>query len=528
MKKKAFLSKVSGSVLALLLLTCNLVTAAPAEKHSYLVGLMPGASSKALSAPGIEMKEQWDNLGAMRIEASANAAQGLAHNPNVSYVEEDRVVHATSATGTSYTDGDLTWGLQAVNAQQAWNLGASGQTIKVCVLDTGIDYNHPEFNRNGTSVIKASKNFVKDKHRDATDGYGHGTHVAGTIVGQTANSGSRIGAAPNVDLFVARVLGDDGSGATSGIINGLNWCQQNGAKIASLSLGSSQGSKTEQKAFDQAYQNGMLSIAASGNDSGPIGYPAKYSSVVAVGAVDSNFNLASFSNYGAEQEVVAPGVGTLSSVPRGKGKKTSASENGTVYSSHELEYSGLGNVSGPLVDCGLADSTTSCANKPASGAWIALINRGSIAFSDKILNVTAQGASAAIITNNDSVNADDPGSFTLGSAGNWIPAISVSYNGGVSIRAGGLGSANVTVSAWDYSYFEGTSMATPHVSAVAALAWSANPKLTNVDIRSILKKSAKDLGTAGWDSSFGYGIVQADAAVKLANPNIAVKTAKAN
>ncbi|REE78545.1 PA domain-containing protein [Paenibacillus taihuensis] len=518
---KGLLWKVTGSSLSLLLLAANLVTAAPAEKHSYLVGIVHGASQNELSAPGIEMKEQWDKLDAVRIEASPAAAQGLSHNPNVTYVEDDRIVHAMKAAvkSTSYTDSTYTWGLQAINAQSAWNMGAAGRNIKVCALDTGIDYGHPEFVSNGISVIKASKNFVKDGHPDATDGYGHGTHVAGTIVGQTSSSGSRIGVAPSIDLYVARVLGDDGTGATSGIINGLNWCQQNGAKIASLSLGSDRGSKTEQKAFDQAYQNGMLSIAASGNDSGPIGYPAKYSSVVAVGAIDSSLNLASFSNFGAEQEVVAPGVGTLSSVPRGTGMNPSASEDGTVYKSGAVEYSSYGNVTGPLVECGLADTATSCVSKPATGSWIALINRGSNAFSDKIANAKAQGASAAIIANNDTANADDAGSFTLGGAGNWIPTISVSYNNGIAIRNNGLASGNVTVSKWDYAYYEGTSMATPHVSAVAALAWSVNPNLTNKQIRSILQQSAKDLGKAGWDSSFGYGLVQADAAVQLAIGN---------
>lgn len=521
MIKKGLLWKVTGSALSLLLLAANFVTAAPAENHSYLVGMVHGVSPKALAAPGIEVKEQWDKLDAVHIEASPAAAQGLSHNPNITYVEDDRIVHATKATtkSTTYTDTSYTWGLQAVDAQAAWNLGATGQNIKVCVLDTGIDYGQPEFVRNGVSVIKASKNFIRDGHPDATDGYGHGTHVAGTIVGQTSNSGSRIGVAPGIDLYVARVLGDDGTGSTSGIINGLNWCQQNGTQIASLSLGSDRGSKTEQKAFDQAYQNGMLSIAASGNDSGPIGYPAKYSSVVAIGAIDRSLNLASFSNFGAEQEVVAPGVGTLSSVPRGTGMIPSASEDGTIYKSGAVEYSPYGNATGPLVECDLADSTTSCSNKPVSGSWIALISRGSNSFSDKITNAIAQGASAAIIINNDTVNPDDAGNFTLGSAGNWIPTISVSYNNGVSIRNNRLGSGNVTVNKWDYAYYEGTSMATPHVSAVAALAWSVNPNLTNKQIRSILQLSAKDLGTAGWDSSFGYGLVQADVAVQLAKRN---------
>lgn len=520
MKKAGFLSKLTASVMVPLLLSANLAGAAPGEvkKHSYLVGLTPGSSSKALQAPGIQVVDQWDKLNAVHIVASEAAISGLERNPNVTYIEEDRPVFASS-TG-SYSDGALTWGLQAVHAEQAWSLNAAGQNIKVCVLDTGIDYGHPEFTRGGVSVIKGSKNFVTDGHPDAADGDGHGTHVAGTIVGQTAASGSKIGAAPGVDLYVARVLGDDGSGTTSGVINGLNWCQENKANIANLSLGSDRQSRTEQKAFDLAYQNGLLSIAASGNDGGRIGYPANYSSVVAVGAVDSSLALAGFSNYGKDQELVAPGVGTLSSVPRGTGMKTSTKEieSGieSAYRSGGLEYSGFGDVTGPLVDCGLADSISTCSGKPASGSWVALINRGTNTFAEKVQNAMAQGAAAAIIVNNDAANPDDQGSFTLGSAGSWIPSVSVSYNSGNSIRSGGLGTGNVNVTPWDYDFFEGTSMATPHVSAVAAIAWSVNPQLTNGQIRSVLQSTAQDLGTTGVDNSYGYGLVQADAAVQMA------------
>ncbi|WP_199614113.1 S8 family serine peptidase [Paenibacillus alkalitolerans] len=515
-------SKVIGVLLILLLFAANAAAAAPeqAERHSYLVGMQPDVPPKALEAKGIQFVSHWDDLDAVHIIATAAAIKGLERNPNVTYIEEDRPVFASS-DGAPYSDGTLTWGLQAIHAETAWNQNAAGNNIKVCVLDSGIDYNHPEFNRDGASIIKGSKNFVNDGHPDARDGNGHGTHVAGTISGQTGNSGSRIGAAPGVDLYVARVLGDDGSGTTSGVINGLNWCLQNNADIANLSLGSSTSSRTEQRAFDQAYQNGLLSIAASGNDgSRRIGYPAKYSSVVAVGAVDGNLNLADFSNFGKEQELVGPGVATLSSVPAGTGANSTAKEiqDGveTSYKSHGLEYSGNGNVTGPLIACGLADSTTSCSGKPDSGAWIALIERGNISFAEKIQNVTTQGAAAAIIVNNDTANPDDPGSFTLGSPGDWIPSVSVSYNSGNSIVNGGLGTGVVNVSSWDYSYFDGTSMATPHVSAAAAIAWSVNPALTNAQVRSILQSTASDLGAAGKDNQYGYGLVQADAAAQAA------------
>lgn len=523
-----YLFKLLTVTMIFLLAAANLAAAAPsqAEEHSYLVGLKPGVSAKVLDAPGVKVSKHWDSLEAVHIKATPSAIQELKKNANIDYIEEDRLVHA-SGTGQTFSDGALTWGLQAIHADQAWSQNATGTNFKVCILDTGIDYAHLEFTRNGVSIIKASQNFVEDGHPDARDGDGHGTHVAGTIAGQTNGSGSRIGVAPNVDLYIARVLDDEGTGTTSSVINGLNWCQANKANVANLSLGSDTPSKTEQRAFDLTYKQGMLSIAASGNDGASIGYPANYKSVVAVGAVDSGLKLASFSNFGKDQELAAPGVSVLSSVPLGTGTRSTLTEleNGvqSTYPSSTVEFSGLGAFSGPLVNCGLADSATSCSSKPKSGAWIAVIDRGSISFGEKAQSVMSQGASAAIIVNNDTISPDDPGSFTLGSEGNWIPAVSVSYNSGTLMQKNGLGMGSVNITSWDYSYYQGTSMATPHVTAVAALAWSANPLLTNDQIRTVLQNSALDLGDAGRDGLYGYGLVQADAAVRLAKATNPVK-----
>lgn len=460
---------------------------------------------------GVQVLSKWEDISAIHIRASKAAAEALAKNPNVVEVAPDAQHQAFG-----YTDSfPITWGLKAVKAQEAWAGGAKGATIKVCVLDTGIDYGHPEFFRNGVSIIKGSKNFMNDGRPDAQDYQGHGTHVAGTIAAQGARV---LGVAPDIELYVAKVLGDNGSGSSSGILNGVKWCNETvGTHVANLSLGSSMKSVTEQRAYDKAYNQGMLIIAAAGNDgSSRLSYPASYTSVVSVAAVDSNLVKADFSQYNKEVELAAPGVAVYSSVPRGHGTESSAKEDNTAYTANGLEFSGQGNVTGPLVECGLATSTTSCTNKPSSGAWVALVSRGEIAFSDKVNNVKAQGASAVIITNNDTANADDAGSFTLGAAGSWLPTVSVSYNSGVAIRNGGLGTGNVVVGPSDYAYYNGTSMASPHAAAVAAVAWSAKPTLTNATIRQILQQTAVDLGAAGRDTSFGFGLVQADAAAALA------------
>jgi serine protease len=504
---------IMGSVA--IIASASVAGAAPSQGQakSYLIGLKPGVSAKGFGIAGMQVGSQWENIRVAQVMANPAALEALKNNPNIEFIEED----APRYTMGTFADGTYTWGLDAVNAPEAWTaLGHKGTGIKVCILDTGIDMGHPEFYRGGVSIVKAAQNFTTSPN-GTNDIVGHGTHVAGTIAGQLNASGSYIGVAPGVDLYIAKVLGDDGSGLTSWILNGANWCAAQGANILSMSLGGSLKSKTEEKAYDAIYNSGKLIIAAAGNDgTSRLSYPAGYANVISVAAVDENLAKASFSQYNSDVELAAPGVNTLSSVPRGTGSHSTVSEGSTSYKSAGLEYAPNGTVTGPLVECGLADTTTSCTGKPASGAWIALISRGSIAFADKVNNVMAQGASAAIITNNDTALPDDAGSFTLGAAGNWIPTASVSYNSGVAIRSGGLATGTVSLTAWDYAYFQGTSMATPHVSAVAALAWSAKPALTNATIRSVLQTTAQDLGAAGRDTSFGYGLVQADAAVNLA------------
>jgi subtilisin family serine protease len=468
---------------------------------------------KTLEKMGIAVTDDWsDDINAVSAILTPAQVEKLSKHADIDAVEPDLV---RTKLGTFNDAFPITWGLDAVNAPEAWNLGATGQGIKVCILDTGIDYSHNEFYKNGVSIIKGSKNFVADGHPDATDGDGHGTHVAGTIAAQ----GNTVwGVAPNVELYIGRVLDDTGSGASSWIMNGVKWCYQTvKANVISMSLGGGRSSVTENKTYNAAYSAGSLVIAAAGNDgTSGISYPAGYTNVVSVAAVDSNLAKADFSQFNSDVELAGPGVAVYSSVPLAKGLRATTSEGTTQYASNGIEFAPIGTVTGQLVECGTAETTTSCVNKPASGSWIAVVSRGVISFADKANNVKAQGASGMIITNNDTANPDDAGSFTFGAAGTWPVATSVSYNSGVALRAGGLDAGSVSIENFNYAYYNGTSMATPHVSAVAALAWSAKPSLSNVAMRSILQTTAMDLGAAGRDVNFGYGLVQADAAVNKA------------
>jgi subtilisin family serine protease len=231
---------------------------------------------------------------------------------------------------------------------------------------------------------------------------------------------------------------------------------------------------------------------------------------VSVAAIDSVKALASFSQRNDQVELAAPGVTVQSSVPTGTGSDVAAVVSGTGYEAVGMDGSATGTGSGSLVDCGIGDSPC----QGAAGA-VCLIQRGSVSFAEKVQACEAGGGVAAIIYNNV------PGllSGTLGTTVTAIPSVGVSDTAGAQM-AGSLGAASsVTVDVGNYAYFDGTSMATPHVAGVAALVWSHHDSCTNAEIRDVLGLTAEDLGAAGRDNDFGHGLVQARDAVDYLTAN---------
>ncbi|WP_110887973.1 S8 family serine peptidase [Deinococcus yavapaiensis] len=525
----------------------------------YLVGFKRGVGvdRAAISRVGGQITQEWRELDAAAVRLPAAALNGLRNNPNVEYVEDDVIRYAlgkrsvvsdgkpsasapsatpsaTATVGPWTASGEFTWGDNALNVQTLRSSGYTGfnatTSVAVCVGDTGIDGTHKEF----AGKLKGYQNFMGDGRNDPNqlnDVSHHGTHVSGTIFAQynVGSAGLQSGmdangvggVASGVNLYMARVLGDDGSGSSSGIINGVNWCvsklkSQGGPEghvVISLSLGSSRGSKTEQRAYDSAYSKGALIIAASGNDGGPIGYPANYTSVVAVGAIDDHANLASFSNFGADQELVGPGVAVLSSVPTGTGLAASASATGvTAYTSVlAAEFAAKGTVANTAIVATNSANNELCGVGTTDanlGGKIALIARGTCSFEEKVNNAVSSGAKAVIIYNNA---AGDLG-MTL-NVQKTVPVVGITQQDGQNTLAAINASATkstpgtVSITSADYEYFDGTSMATPHVSAAAALVWATKPTYSNAQIRSLLQSTATDLGTTGKDNNFGYGLV---------------------
>jgi subtilisin family serine protease len=475
--------------------------AEPAER--FLIEYMPGkgaALRNTVMGSGGQVHHEFDRINAMAVSVTGVWARRLAKDPNVLTIEPD----AKRYLAADPTQEQVTpFGIDRVQAPQVWDAGYTGEGVTVCIIDTGLYYEHEDID----------ENYVLGGHSQDpasdwdSDGYGHGTHVAGTITAADNDVGV-IGVSPGkVSLYIVKVFGEDGLWTTaSDLMAAAFECADNGAQIISMSLSGSAGPKAERKAFDTLYkEDGILSVAAASNDgTRQRVFPASYDSVISVAATDINNEIADFSNQNQWVELAAPGVGVLSTVPYIPDSWLYAGDE--AFAANPMEFSPYGEVSGELADGGF------CLPTDTPGDWagkVVLCSRGDATFAEKVTTVMDGGGAAAVIYNNA------PGLFsgTLGEAGDWIVAISLSQEDG-QVALAFLGQEATVQSAppipgSSYEAWNGTSMATPHVSGVAALLWSANPTWTNVQIREAMTMTALDLGEPGRDIAFGYGLVQA-------------------
>ena len=200
------------------------------------------------------------------------------------------------------------WGVSMINAPKIWSK-TKGEGVKVAVIDTGVDTNHPDLKNNIKSAID-----MHTKTVGVTDEYGHGTMVAGLIAGK------RTGVAPNADLYVAKVLNSKGLGSMEHVMDGVTFAINNKVDILCISLGvDKKHPLLLEERIKEAYRNGIIIVCATGNSgTKPPEYPASYDFVIGVGGVDRRRNRADFSNFGVEMDVVAPAVDILSTHLNGK------------------------------------------------------------------------------------------------------------------------------------------------------------------------------------------------------------------
>jgi subtilisin family serine protease len=534
--KKAFFAALVVAAVALLG-AAGASSAQPSSLHHYMIGFSHSltAADKALvKKHGGTVRYTFSSIDVLAVDLAANQVNDIKQATGVSYVEDDPVrtpMSLSSELQSSELVPSLAnglYGLVTTHAVEAQNAGFTGAGVKACVADTGLDTTQSDIAPNfvaGYDAFDPSKPTVDVFQLGVAATETHATHVSGIILGAINGSGIH-GVAPAAKLYEARVLGTqpDGSvsGETSQVMAGVAWLAQQGCKVINMSLGGGDKSQSEQRLYNQVRDRGTLIVVASGNDSAKqLSFPGAYQSVVSVGAVDSSNHLASFSNTGAQLDLVAPGVNNLSSFPAGQGRDAFATANGHDIAGLPLEFAPATNgITGRLVRCGQMVDTTSCGTAPA-GTWIALIQRGSVSFATKVHNARVAGAAAAIIYNNP---ANGPGNFngTLGTVDDagtpWIPAISLSQTDGEALAASSATTATVSNIAMAWNYDSGTSMATPHVSGVAALIFGKNPNLTPDQVETIMERTTTDLGVPNYDTTYGWGLVNAQAALR-ATPN---------
>ncbi len=310
----------------------------PAEGARVLAELAQVAvisrSSDAAAARQAPCALVFDRIGAARVHCTEQTRQRLADaaaagNSAILAIEPERTVYAiaagsrASAPSRGRADSGSTWGVHAVGADAS---SYTGKGIRIAVLDTGLDLSHPDFA--GRAIV--SRSFVEGQ--PVQDGNGHGTHCAGIAAGPAAPASQpRYGVAGEAELYVGKVLGDEGSGGDGGILEGIDWAVEHGCHIVSMSLGSpvepgQRYSAVFEEVARRALAAGTLIVAAAGNESrrpesvAPVGHPANCPSILAVAAVDSTLRVAPFScagleGDGGEVNIAAPGVDILSAWP---------------------------------------------------------------------------------------------------------------------------------------------------------------------------------------------------------------------
>ncbi|MFB2978225.1 S8 family serine peptidase [Microseira sp. BLCC-F43] len=270
------------------------------------------------------------------VNASAAVAQAIGQN---------------SFADVPNSGGD-NWGLDMVNAPEVWNRGYTGEGIVVAVIDSGVDYTHPDLDNNiwvnsdeipGNGKDDDGNGYIDDirgwdfvnRDNDPMDIDGHGTHIAGIIAAEKNDFGVT-GVAFNAKIMPVRVLNSSG-GTIADIAAGIRYAVDNGADVINLSLGGPFTSPEEAQAIQYAFDKGVVVVTAAGNDGGlqPV-YPGRHSTDfgITVGAVDRNNVMPYYSNHAGTRPldyVVAPGVDVRSTFPGNRYEKGSGTSMAAPY-----------------------------------------------------------------------------------------------------------------------------------------------------------------------------------------------------
>ena len=314
--RREFIAGASLSGFAVVAAGAGPASAANTERSIVGTSTKSATDKAKKQAESVHRVLEFGDIGdAVAGKFSEEALENLEKNPNVRYTEADGQMEAIGET--------LPWGIDRVDADEVHADGETGGDdtdgeggADIAIIDTGIDDDHPDLQAN----VGSGKAYVNCRGSNCnypwSDDDNHGTHCAGTA-DAVDNSKGVIGVSTAATLHAVKVLDNSGSGSFSDVAAGIEYTADQGWDVGSMSLGASSGSQTVKDACQYAYDKGVLLVAAAGND-GPcsdcVGYPAAYSTVIAVSSTDSDDTLSSFSSTGSEVELAAPGGDVYSTV----------------------------------------------------------------------------------------------------------------------------------------------------------------------------------------------------------------------
>lgn len=449
------------------------------------------------------------------VKLNSKGIQALKLNANVEYIEEDVPRKFLSET--------TPWGETYVGATKLSDSQTGNRTI--CIIDSGYDRNHSDLKGN---KVTGTNNSGTGNWFEPGNNNAHDTHVAGTFAAIANNKGI-IGVMPNQhdNIHIIKVFNESGWGYSSSLISAVDTCVRNDANIVTMSLGGAAATKTERNALEAHANNGILLIAASGNDQHS--YPASYDSVMSVAAVDSNKDHAAFSQYTNQVEISAPGEAILSTVTVGEGRLADITSEGKSYfaegivphnryvksGTHHIDTPIYGSVTAELAECVVSGTNFDCDDMDNKICLVERIGNQIKSYPeiDAIKTCHNAGASGVIVYSNAALpGLQNPFLIDINDDAPLI-SVSVSRATGQDLRS--LIGSTLTLTNTDnedYQYYNGTSMAAPHVSGVATLIWSQHPECSATQIRVALNTTAEDLDISGRDDKTGYGLIDAVAA----------------
>ena len=414
------------------------------------------------------------------------------------------------------------WNVNHIDLPEAWNHSSGSADIVIAIIDTGINFFHPDLSDN--MWVNVTEYYGQNGQDDDANGYvddifgydfadndwnpwdldGHGTHVAGIVAARGNNSLGVAGTCWEAKIMALKAQPDnDNALGVWAIIEAIDYAIAMGAQIVNCSFGGDGTSQDERDAFLSLQAAGILVVCAAGNnginlDTNGGVYPASHDleNMITVAAGDAADKLAVFSgggssNYGASiVDVMAPGIDIRSTISLND-YASAAVMAGVPHSARGLAFAGYtdaGGISATVHDCGLGGAGD-C--PPVVNGNIALIERGVLFFSEKVRNAQAAGAQAVVIYNNV------PGNFngTLGEIDDWIPAVAISQEDGDSLKLTLATQPDLITTVVHqvldqssfYAPWEGTSMAAPQVAGLAGLLWAANPCLNYEDLKAAIE-----------------------------------------